>query len=451
MSNLIKRLREDHALVYKIGWWCVILLFILLIAYFISERDVISLSLKTTWAYIITLISGILIGIMLWNGLKSDGSKSLSNNGALEIMKSGHIIRTSVFVILFMVIIGISVILLVVFYRQTNDERIAWLIRFFTETPGGLFGIVMGALTLIGTLVALQSIIEMKHTITSYPQLLDRLAELIENTDDSNDGIMIVSYFVVPGFWQDTSISRKLRLENALRNPKRKIQAICLGENEHMQMLLTIAELKNNTDERKSSKEVYEFQEKSMRILHSYAGTKYSLIDGKKALDEGKSEHYRINPVTLSWKDMPPYYFFVTDHRAIIVTPVGLPRPADTFKNEAIASSIFINNIIYQIGDLEETPKQLEKLIDKVIPPRANKKITHEQNDAQNDAQNAARGSGGDVDTLGFETTDRLIIHNLQRIFLNLKNSTNANILSDLDKRPVNSSKSIFENSNTKN
>jgi hypothetical protein len=325
---------------------------------------------------------------------------------------------------IFVIISALSLINLFIQY----PERINGVLKSLLTNPGGYFAFITGVFTLIGTIIAIQSIVEMKRTITSYPQLLDRLAELIENTDDSDEGVMIVSYFVLPGFWQDTSERRRKRLMNALKLRNRKIQAICLNDIEHMQMLLTIAELKNNTSDTSdiiTSEEICRFQEKSMRVLHNYSGSKYFDANEETVKDDKKFNDYRCVPVTLSWEDMPPYYFFVSDHRAIIVTPVGLPRPVGEFKEKAKESSNLINDIIFRKSGADTNSEVLEALINELIPQNIEKK-TIKQKSAQDAAQDAARGSGGNVDTLGFETTDRLIIHNLQKIFRNLKNSSNA-------------------------
>lgn len=288
------------------------------------------------------------------------------------------------------------------------------LVTRILENPGGIFAFVTGVFTLLGTYVALQSILEMKRTITSYPQLLNRITELIVSIKDPKEEVKILCYFPLPGNWQVKSDTIKDGFENALKKKDTKIRIICLCNVDHLRFLLTIAkrknEIKNNTI---SADKILDFQIRSEQLLQIFCKDT-SLIEVPERLK--KDVDFLENPIQLSVKNIPPYYFFVSDHRAIIVTPVGLPVIDESITMEMTLEVIKLIRE-YKILTISrardereeglfkktEILKQIENLI---IPKSCDSKT-------KNDI-------GAHVETLGFETSDRVIIQKLQDIFEDL-------------------------------
>ena len=264
------------------------------------------------------------------------------------------------------------------------------------SNSGGLFALVAGMFTLMGTYIAIQSIIEMKHTITSYPQLLERVTALIEKASDTTEGVRIISYSPLSGFWQVKSDNLKKNFEKKLANKKRKIRIICLEEKDHLKLLLTIARKRYGLKDEISADTLLDFQIQCNSLLHGF---------------ESKPDACRTKPTRLSWNDMPPYYFFVSDYRSIVVTPVGLPNEEEFIGDHRIIENIdqYLNANKY--GVTESHRSVFSDLIKEQIKPSLD--------DPKN--SQVQLDVGAHVETLGFETTDRSIIQKLQHIFDDLE------------------------------
>ncbi|MFZ4724290.1 MAG: hypothetical protein ACOYMD_02485 [Paludibacter sp.] len=362
------------------------------------------------------LIFCIFLGIFLkyiFNKLKVrtvDRSKknNLSFSDIFEGLRSRH---TSTFYkkgsFYVFILIAISVIVSIFFPSK---------FRSLIENPGGIFALVTGFFTLLGTFIAVQTILEMKRTITTYTQLLIRLTELIQSASDKDEEIKILCYFPLPGSWQVKIENVKNDLETSLRDKKRKIKIICLCDVDHFKFLLTIAKKRNEQKNKKISAEMLlDFQIKTENLLTTLNGEeKYPTKILEK--ENKKEKHFRSKPLRISSKDIPPYYFFVSDHRAIIVTPVGLPIIDDSIDNKLCIDLVEkINKYSIMNEEDDNTIKIKDELIS-VISNNINPNMESLTN---------INEIGAHVETLGFETTDQLIIQKLHNIFDDLENSKN--------------------------
>jgi hypothetical protein len=195
----------------------------------------------------------------------------------------------------------------------------------------------------------------MKHTITSYSQLMESITNLIES---SNGEIRIVSYFILPGYWQVKNNSIKGAFAKALEDAKDRINIVCLEPKEHLSIVIDLA--KKGTPSypvgKADGSKIIAFQEQCENILLNF---------------------HAFPPKRLNWNKLPYYYFYVTRERAIIVTPVGLPK---------------INrNIVTMLAEISD-----ENHINYILSTLSNSSIEN-----------------GKVDTLGFETSDHNIIEML--------------------------------------
>lgn len=291
-------------------------------------------------------------------------------------------------------------LLIIVLFTGTSD-CCNKVFNMFLTNSGGLFAFVTGAFTVIGTYIAIRSIIEMRHTITSYPQLLNRATDLIKNAHE-NEEVRILSYSPLSGFWQVSSRTLKDSFRKALAENKRKIRIICLDQNNHLKLLLTIAkerEQRGSLNEKISADKLVKFQIQCDKLLEAI---------------QNKPSPFAAETIRLSWGEIPPYYFFVSDHRAIVVTPVGLPN------EDEFGSTKILENRIKQYRKkmecLSEIPNELKELVNKII----NNKITYERQHSQ-EYKDKLKDSGAHVQTLGFETTDWSVIDKLQNIFDDLE------------------------------
>ncbi len=413
--KLINVFSHYRGLFHKIGWWLVLLLLILGAATFTSHYRELNKLLEGAWHSIFMLLIGMFIGIVLWCALKNKNSyKSykLSFSGAIDFIKSEpkRIFNYSLPAFLLMIVITLIVIVIVALInKHLNVGLFNWLVNFLTESPGGLFGIILGTATLVGTLIAIQSILEIKRIITNYPQLLDRITALIDEIKDPSEEVKIMCYFPLPGNWQVSSPNIKYRFEESLKHKERKISIKCLTEEQHLMYILTIAkrmnELRRNTI---SGIKLLDFQLDTEFILKKLNGEEiYANHKDRKTHRKGKE--YCSKPIREDFDKILPYYFFVSDHRAIIVTPVGLPKI-----DHEIISPQELQNLIEKVNnhttvtpDREEEDKSyLGQLIEKYINPK--------ETDSY---ENIVHREDARVDTLGFETTDRLIIQKLHNIF----------------------------------
>lgn len=269
---------------------------------------------------IITFPAGVLLGMLLWALFKRSRANPRVAGGVTGVFVNKQTWRDCLSAILLTSIITLPVMLITIFCLDYPAARPVWW-KMLLINPGGLFVLVTGTLTFVGTYIALQTILEMKHTITSYPQLIDRLVDMIDDAGDSVDGVMFLAYFPLPGSWQVRKAKEKLK--ESLHNRRRKIRMVCLTAEDHLKYLHVIAEKGTVEKGKVTDDEICEFQKESESILKVVGGTEEypaSLVNPPK-----KEEQFRAAPVRKAYKDMPSYYFFVSEHRAIVVIPVGLP------------------------------------------------------------------------------------------------------------------------------
>ena len=245
---------------------------------------------------------------------------------------------------------------------------------FFNHLPT-LLGILIGFVaTIIGSHFTDRSIKDIKRTITSYPQLMDCLTKLID--DPSSKEIRIVCYFVLPGYWQVKNKWKRDNFRQAILNAKDKIKIACLTPEDHLCMLIELAS----------------------------RGTRRFSVDEAKTKIRSFHENYEkilsgIENVRYGWENLPYYYFFVTNEKAIIVTPVGLP------KISAHIDQDFVRAIA---EDIKNGTADKKNEIDEKINEELGRLISKRE---ENDKKTAR------IDTLGFETSDQLIIEMLWNLF----------------------------------
>jgi len=247
--------------------------------------------------------------------------------------------------------------------------------HFFID-PGGLFTVIIGIATFIGVYLAIKDIEKMNYKeITSFPQFMENLINLI---NDSSGEIRFVSYFALPGYFQ---VRKKQweRLKKELFIKRDSVKIVCINTIEHLSFLIDIS-IKGT--------KIFPPVPTTSITLAAQGIEEYQRITEHELLP-----HFNHNPVRLSWQQMPNYYFFVTNERAIIVTPVGLPK-LNTKINKRM-----LNSIVRKMKNNENVIKPLESLINKILKERLTEK------------------ESAKIDTLGFDTKDQNIIDMLWKEF----------------------------------
>ena len=268
------------------------------------------------------------------------------------------------------VIVVVVVVFLVISLRQYNSynsnfdkiNKYTILDHFFLDHIGGVFTVFIGLVTVFGLYIGIISIQKLRYKeITSYPQFMTRLTNLIEN---SSGEIKFVCYFVLPGFWQVTDETLKSNFVNALNAKKNRIRMICISEEQHISKMINVAY--NGTTLYKDGatpEDLVKFQRKCYVTILS-----------------------EMTHIETSWENLPTYYFFVTNNRAIIVTPVGLPllNMENAQDAKSISDKIRLNEDNEAIGLLKTAFDNLEKT-------KTKETIS--------------------INTMGFETTDQDVIN----------------------------------------
>jgi hypothetical protein len=261
------------------------------------------------------------------------------------------------FVALFTVIAILSLGLIALSVRAHGNITSSQFWHAVFENPGGAFAILTGMGTLVGSYLAVQAIIEMKHTITSYSQLTNRLAALIHEAGDSHEGVMFLSYCVIPGSWQ-VSAKMKNVLKVALNHERRRVEFVCLKYDDHLDLLKRIAPRGTAEKPIISTADIADFQEECESLINRL-NTKGNREKGQ-AEGEPDAKNFNAEATRLSWSSMPGYYFFVSERRAILVAPIGLPMPDESV--ELARSAGFGRASVETLG-FETTDRQIIQLL----------------------------------------------------------------------------------------
>jgi hypothetical protein len=254
---------------------------------------------------------GMFLGMFLWHCYKRDHAERKHGLARLLAFLSKDTLVNTVSAFILTVVMT-TLCLAVAFIVIHRD-----LLQFAVENPGGLFALITGSGTLVGTYFAAHSILEMKHTIASFPQLVDRIASLVNGASESKEGVLFFAYTIQPGAWNvDQGTSD--RLKEALTNPSVKVQAILLKKVAHDEWLskfVGFATLAKGeiTDTRRK-----DFITDCEDILRCLAG--------QACKCNPKRPEFTCQPIGLDYAQMPGYYFFVSPDRAILAVTVEMPR-----------------------------------------------------------------------------------------------------------------------------
>ncbi len=247
-------------------------------------------------------------------------------DGALGMLQDRSIARDLVSIIFFALVAAVASTVPILFL----SDGLGFL--EFTENvalnPGGIFALVTGVATLVGTVVAIQAILEVRQTITSFPQLMSRLTAMIKEDSTADGEILFLAYTPLTGAWNaDRKFAEKLK--KALCDHTKYVKLACLepGAGKDHERFLNLF-LKREARSRYPLSGPGTIDE---TVIHDYVrkcDEVFGVLEQKAPNEETgyhKHKDFKGALIPLADKQMPGYYFFVSSKRAIIVVPVGMP------------------------------------------------------------------------------------------------------------------------------
>lgn len=207
---------------------------------------------------------------------------------------------------------------------MTKDEtdRADSLLVGLRHDPGGIFAIVIGVATVFGLYYTWQSLREIKRTISSFSDLIDRLCEMAKYATPDTP-LKILAYTPAIGFLSQP-INDWNRLRNALdQKPSGRsiTEIICLREQD--------LDIWHKLFEERTT-----LRGKVNRAMTDEATSAANLL--LEHLSETSVAHVKEEGIVhrLPWRYMPGFYLFFIRERAIIVTPLFLPFPKGAPKDQ---------------------------------------------------------------------------------------------------------------------
>jgi hypothetical protein len=186
--------------------------------------------------------------------------------------------------------------------KTLSDNEV--FIRFLTDDPGGLFTITVGTLTVFGLWLNLESLWEIKKSITSFSQLIDRVIS-IAKTATEKDKLHVLAYTPALGYLSEMESNWRDLYNSLITLDKSRIDITCLNE----------------TDLRKWHNLFVGRQ--TYRGLITQKDADNATENAKNVWRKIGTENVHEVPLDL----MPGFYLFFTSRTAIIVTPLFLPFP----------------------------------------------------------------------------------------------------------------------------
>jgi len=224
--------------------------------------------------------------------------------------------------------LGIAVVLgllfclgFVVLGRAIASEPESTLVKAFRHNPGGVFTLLMGVATLAGLYLTIHGISEFRKTITTFPDLIKRLCELIESTSE-DDYVRYLCYTPLTGEWGVPDYLWR-RFYALVKGMRYRISVVTLDAPDLVQW--------------------YHLFVGRRTVVGEITGKKAqsSITNAEAVLEDLRREarergDQKIRPARLRMDQMPGFYFFSNRERAIVVSPVFLPLPAGTSEKTQI-------------------------------------------------------------------------------------------------------------------
>ena len=171
-----------------------------------------------------------------------------------------------------------------------------------------------------GVFITLSSIVDFRQNITSFPDLINRVILLIEETKEE-DKVRFMSFtpaigsLALPDYhWDD------LKKVITSKRSTTKIDMICMNENDLKKFHDSFLGRQTNRGKVDSAL-INEINSFSLNLIKNHFG------------DVGESIHEITN---LPSSKLPGYYLFANKNKAIIASPLFLPMPHNELPKEII-------------------------------------------------------------------------------------------------------------------
>jgi hypothetical protein len=285
-----------------------------------------SLMMGKHWRDLLVLLVAFLLGGFAFAGLGHRGWREVINTLKISFADVGG------YVVAFL-LLAVALIFWVVSEGATHSgsaESSKGIGYFIQHDPGGIFAVFMGFLTVAGFAFTLHDLRQIRRTITSFPDLIDRLCNMLDK-DSNNEPAQIVCYTPSLGFIA-LSESDFERFSQSIRTPKgRKPRAemICLHEKdlEEWHQLFVDRETRRG----KVSPELATGATDAAKEIIEALNISVKEREGQKQRIREKG---KIAVKRLPFDFMPGYYVFISRTRAIVVAPLNLPFPKGAPKDK---------------------------------------------------------------------------------------------------------------------
>ena len=191
----------------------------------------------------------------------------------------------------------------------------------FIDNPGGLFAIVTGLVSITALLLTLFTLIDIRSSISSFPNFIDRVEKLIDETPE-DDYLDVCLHTPATGCLAlPTDIWN--RVSAKLEKKKKNFALVCLSDEEMLiwfrKFFLDIAG--NEKREKEMKRRILEGMAVSQRIKAT--ATTQDITPFKASRPDGTVPVHRL--MGIAWNKHPGVYFVANRHRAIVVIPFYMP------------------------------------------------------------------------------------------------------------------------------
>lgn len=336
MCEELRRVWNDRRLRRIILWLlaaCFALLFISLSCFyplFVQSSSLWSTVPARTLCPVFAI--GVILGAIAWGTFRSHAPTGKAAGEILDPFRERTIRMLFLRAFMFASLLSFATLFVYIWVVTGHDllSVVKGFASFLVRDQGGMFALVTGALTLIGTYIALHSIVELRHTITSFSQMIRRITHLIEEAREADEEVCFFAYTPLPGAFNMHVGSGLIKsLINRLLEKDTRINLVCLDKSAHERWLQGFPSHSWNGGDRSRVDEWQgirdRFSKECEHIIDYVGGRAY-----KRRKVANEEAHQKSVPckhvVRLPWRAMPGFYFAAHRNRAIVGIPVAMHR-----------------------------------------------------------------------------------------------------------------------------
>lgn len=274
---------------------------------------------------LILFFLGVIIGTLGCMVALQKGFRELTNHLWVPLKEPG-------FYILVVIALAVAVLFFVLSAELTTPLHpdATGFLGVLQHDPGGLFAIFMGLLTVVGFALTLQSLAEIRRTITSFSDLIFRLNRMLSRAQEG-EVVRMLCYTPSLGYiaLDDREFSSfSAKLKEPLPNDRPRAEMICLNKQalEDWHRLFVGRRTRRKNVDRVDDHPVGSSGIKTLgQVSGAVAAAATDRGNGivKALRDRAEDPEGAVKRLPLEF--MPGYYFFFSEDRAIVVAPLYLP------------------------------------------------------------------------------------------------------------------------------